>query len=224
MMSRMEQTLHSDALQVAAKALCGTGRQLVKAGLSPGTSGNISVLVEDLVLISASGTRLDALSVEHIAIVDRRGEHVGGARPSKEVPLHLAMYGRDTAFTAVVHVHSPWAVAASCLSPYSNTSALAPLTPYLVMRVGQVPLAPYAPPGSSRLGEDIGSMPMRFQAALMAHHGLVCAGASLEEGIDRATEVEEAARLMVLLNGKDTTVLSDAAVQELVAQWDSVWD
>lgn len=223
-MTQPKDSTRGALVEAAAVALCEAGRSLVVSGLSPGTSGNISIFVEDRILMSPSGYGLDAVRRDDVSVLDSNGTHVDGPQPSKEVPLHLAMYRRSPSATAVVHVHSPWAVAASCLPPWSDTSALAPLTPYLVMRVGQVPLVPYAAPGSAALARELSAMPMRFRAALLAHHGSISAGASLKDAIERATEVEEAARLSVQLAGLPARALTPAMVQDLVEKFQSVWD
>ena len=79
----------------AVDDLIAAGRTLVEAGLSPGTSGNVSVREGDRLLMSGTGTRLGALTPEDIAVLTLGGEPVNGIRPSKEVPLHVAMYARN---------------------------------------------------------------------------------------------------------------------------------
>ena len=126
----------------AAEQLIAAGRAVVEAGLSPGSSGNISVLDGDRLLITGTGASLGALTPQALTETALDGTHLGGARPSKETPLHLGLYARDERHRAVVHVHSPQAVALSGLAPGGEHSATPPLTPYVVMRVGQTPLLP----------------------------------------------------------------------------------
>ena len=203
--------------------LLAAGARVVADGLSPGTSGNISVRDGDRVLVSGSGTSLGRLGPDDVAVLDLDGRHLGGARPSKEWPLHLAFYARDVAHRAVVHVHSPYAVAASCLEPWSEASAVPPLTPYYVMRVGQAPLLPYRPPGDPGLGDDLAACPWELRAALLANHGSVLAGRDAAEACERAVELEEACRITLLTTGLPRRELTPEATRHLAARWSSPW-
>ncbi|MPV36287.1 class II aldolase/adducin family protein [Georgenia subflava] len=208
----------------AAELLCEAGRRVVDLGLSPGSSGNISVLVDGHILISATGTSLGALRPDDLSTIGLDGALGDGPKPSKEYPLHLEMYRRETSARAVVHLHSPAATAVSCLSPWSEHSALPPITPYLVMRVGQVPRVPYAAPGSRRLAENLATVPGELRAALLANHGSITSGRDLEAAIDAAIEIEEAARIVVALCGREVDLLSRQDVDELTARYGTVWD
>lgn len=203
--------------------LIETGRALVGAGLSPGTSGNISARDGDRILVSGTGTSLGHLSPEDFAIVALDGTMLGGAKSSKETPLHLGFYRRNATHRAVVHLHSPQATAFSCTEPWSETSAIPPLTPYFVMRVGRTPLLPYRMPGSAQLGDDILSAPGDFRAALLANHGSVVAGTDLSDAADRAIEVEEACRIALLTAGTSPRELTDEQILELCDRWQSPW-
>jgi 3-dehydro-4-phosphotetronate decarboxylase len=199
------------------------GARLVEAGLSPGSSGNISVLDGDRILLSGTGSSLGALTDDDVAVLDREGRHLEGARASKEWPLHTAFYRRDRSFRAVVHVHSASAVAASCLEPWAEHSAVPPLTPYFVMRVGQTPLLPYRAPGDPKLGEDLLTCRWDVRAALLANHGSVVAGRDLDEAVDRAAELEEACRIALLTHGLPRRELAPDQVADLAHRWDSPW-
>lgn len=203
--------------------LITAGRALVDAGLSPGASGNISAIDGERILVSGTGTSLGALSESDFAILDLDGTVTGGAKASKETPLHVGFYRRDPAHRAVVHVHSPQATAFSCTTPWSEISAVPPLTPYFVMRVGRTPLLPYRMPGSPQLGTDIFEEPGEFRAALLANHGSVVAGASLAEAVERAVELEEACRIALLTSGTQRRELAPAQVAELAERWNSPW-
>ena len=187
---------------MSVTALIAAGRQLVEAGLSPGSSGNVSVRDGDRVLISGTGTSLGRLTPDGIAEVGLDGTHLGGARSSKETPLHTAFYQREDGYRAVVHVHSPHAVALACLEPWAAHNAVPPLTPYFVMRVGQTPLLPYRHPGDPALGDD---------------------GADLDEAVDRATELEEACRIALLTAGSRRRELAPEHIRELAQRWSSPW-
>lgn len=122
-----------------------------------------------------------------------------------------------------MHVHSPHAVALSCTEPWAAHSAIPPLTPYFVMRVGQTPLLPYRHPGDPALGDDVRSWPQPIRAALLANHGAVVAGADLDDAVDRAIELEEACRIALLTAATARRELDPRAVRELAERWDSPW-
>ncbi|QDW63365.1 class II aldolase/adducin family protein [Oerskovia sp. KBS0722] len=210
-------------VDAAARTLCAAGRRLVDLGLSPGASGNVSVRWGDRVLVSPTGVPLGALRPDDVSVLDLDGAPVRGGRPSKEVPLHLAMYRRGPEVAAVVHVHSAHAVAYSCLPPWSTTSALPPFTPYLVMRVGQVPLVGYAPPGSDELATRLDDVQVDFRGALLAHHGSIVGAVGLDAAVDAAVEIEEAARVALALHGTAARVLPDDAVRDLADRYGTPW-
>jgi ribulose-5-phosphate 4-epimerase/fuculose-1-phosphate aldolase len=199
----------------AVDRLIHAGRALVEAGLSPGSSGNVSVRDGDRILMSGTGTRLGALAPGDIAVLDTQGTHLSGAKPSKEVSLHLALYAKNPDHTAVVHVHSPYAVTVSCLASWSDHSAVPPLTPYSLMRVGQVPLLPFAAPGDPAMGE--------LRAALLANHGAVVSGEDLDRAVDSTVELEEACRITVLTDGSDRRLIDAAEVRAITSRWGMPW-
>lgn len=203
--------------------LIDAGRRLVASGLSPGSSGNISARDGDRIFVTGTGVSLGELASTDFAVVSISGEYLGGARASKETPLHVGFYRRDEEHQAVVHLHSPQAVAMSCRVPWAENSAIPPLTPYFVMRVGQTPLLPYRHPGDEALGEDIHSAPWPLRAALLANHGSVVAGTSVHDAVDRAEELEEACRIALITDGAPRRELTVQQVRELADRWESPW-
>jgi 3-dehydro-4-phosphotetronate decarboxylase len=197
-------------------AVVQAGRQLCELGLSTGSAGNLSVRESGHILISPTGVPLDAMTTDLLSVLDLNGRLVEGPPPSKEVPLHVAFYGRAEAPAAVAHVHSPYATAHSCLAPWSETSALPPITPYLIMRVGHVPLIPYANPGDQAQAQTVHGYPQPINAVLLANHGPITAGATLGQAIERLVEIEQAARLCALTHGREPRHLSPAVVAELL--------
>lgn len=208
--------------------LVRAGAELTSLGLSPGSSGNASVRVGDVMLISPTGVpmgELDADDLARVSLADGDwGSHIGGPKPSKEFPLHLAMYARDPSGACVVHLHSTSSVAASCLEPWSEWSALPPLTPYFVMRVGQSPLIPYAPPGDADQANAVRMMSEPFQGALLQNHGQIAAGSDVETAVARAIEIEETARLRVALGEHPgVRTLSEAEARHLARNYGTPW-
>ncbi|WP_423921685.1 class II aldolase/adducin family protein [Frigoribacterium sp. 2-23] len=207
----------------AVDRLIAAGRALVAAGLSPGDSGNVSVRDGDRLLMTGTGTRLGALTPADISVLTLDGTLVDGPRPSKEVALHLALYAKNPGHAAVVHVHSPSAVALACLEPWSEHSAVPPLTPYVLMRVGQVPLLPFVAPGSSALGSVVIDSSLPFTAALLANHGSVASGVDLDGAVIAAVEVEESCRIALLTRGADRRLIPADQVMAITTAWGTPW-
>jgi len=203
--------------------LLAAGRALVAAGLSPGSSGNLSVRTASGLLMTGTGTELGALTADDLAVLDADGGQLSGRRPSKEVSLHLAMYARDAACRAVVHVHSPSVVALSCLAPWSAESAVPPLTPYALMRVGQAPLLDFVAPGDPAMGDLVRDCPHPFRAALLAHHGSVVGGPDLASAVDAAVELEEACRIALLTQGLDRRLIPHEQVVAITGRSGTPW-
>ena len=208
----------TDQLAAARRALVAVGRRLAAAGLAHGTSGNASVRSGDLVLLTPTGARLGSLTEDDIAVVRLADGSAAGPGPTatKEQPLHLAAYAARPDAAAVLHTHSPWATAVACLPPDADGNAeLPPYTPYSVMRLGAVPIAPYARPGSTELASGVGPRAARSDVVLLANHGPVTLGADPESAADLLDELEAAARLTLTLRGTAASRLPEAEVSEL---------
>lgn len=217
-------TIATTTATTAIDELIDAAHALATLGLSPGTSGNLSVRIADRVFLSATGASMATLTPGDLAELALDGTHIAGPRPTKEAPLHLAFYRKSERTRAVVHLHSAAAVAVSCLPPHSDLSALPPITPYFVMRVGQTPLIPYAAPGSSELASQIEQRTFAFRAALLQNHGLIVAGDSVARAVDAAIELETASEVLIRLGAQEFTPLSDAQSRELADRYDSCWE
>lgn len=204
----------------ARRELADTVRRLAALGLSPGGSGNASVRLDDRILITPTGGAFARTTPESLAVVRLDGEAEGDAdapKPSKEVPLHLAAYRERPDIRAVVHLHSPHATALAVLAA-PGTEALEPHTPYAVMRLGGLPVAPYARPGSAELGDSILGLLRGTDVALLGAHGSIAVGATLAAAADLAEEAESAAQVALLLRGADAPVLPADEVAALRAR------
>jgi ribulose-5-phosphate 4-epimerase/fuculose-1-phosphate aldolase len=191
------------------------GAALYDRGLTPGRTGNLSVRAGDQIMITPTNACLGRLDPARLAVTSMDGEHLAGDRPSKELVLHQALYRHHPTCTAVAHLHSTSAVAVSCLPGLSSDDALPPITPYFVMRVGRLPLIDYAMPGSAGLEEQVSRASERSRSVLMRNHGSMAAASSLEGAVDAVEEIEETARLYLLLDGRSPTYLGEEAVAEL---------
>ncbi|MFF1697700.1 class II aldolase/adducin family protein [Streptomyces sp. NPDC058257] len=210
-------------MSTARHDLAAAGARLASLGLSPGSSGNLSIREGSRVLITPTGTDLSAIDADGLTVLDLDGTHREGPRPSKEFPLHTAFYRRDPAAQAVVHLHSRHATAASCRLAWSEQSALPPLTPYFVMRVGQTPLLPYAPPGDARQAAELEQLPFPFRAALLQNHGPVVSGTSVTAAVDSAIELEETAALVLALGTLPKRLLTAEEASALAAKYGTPW-
>lgn len=191
------------------------GRSLHARGLTFGSSGNISVRLSDGWLMTPTNVSLDQLDPARISKLDDSGDWVSGDKPTKETFLHRAMYDRRPQSGGVVHLHSTHSVAVSCMADVDPDNVLPPITAYYVMRVGRLPLVPYYPPGDPALGLAVGDLADRHHAVLLANHGPVVAGTTLTEANNAIEELEETAKLFLLLRGVPTRLLTDAQVAEL---------
>jgi ribulose-5-phosphate 4-epimerase/fuculose-1-phosphate aldolase len=191
------------------------GKSLFDRRYTCGGSGNMSARVADGLIVTPTNSCLGRLGPERISKLDWDGKHIGGDPPSKEWILHLAVYRARPDAGAVVHLHSPHAVAVSCLNGLNVDNVLPPITPYFVMRIGRLPLVPYYPPGDPRLAEAVGRLAAKCRGVLLAHHGTVAAGKDLDEAVYNAEELEETARLFLILRNENYAVLDHDAVEEL---------
>ncbi len=193
------------------------GRSLFERGLTAGSSGNMSVKVDDGFLVTPTNSCLGYLDAERISKLDRDGRHIGGDAPTKELPLHFSFYEARASAKAIVHLHSTYATLLSCLSDVDADDAIPPITPYVVMRVGKVPVVPYTKPGSPDVVPHIRAKAPAHAAILLGNHGPVVSGASLEAAVFAAEELEETAKLVILSRGLPVRELPAVAIADLNA-------
>jgi ribulose-5-phosphate 4-epimerase/fuculose-1-phosphate aldolase len=199
--------------------ICRLGRSMFARGLTFGASGNISVRTTSGFLMTPTGVALDRLEPARLSLLDENGKHVAGDPPTKEAILHLAMYHERPKSNAIVHLHSTHSVAVSCLADVDAENVLPPITAYYVMRVGTLPLIPYHPPGDPDLAEAVRKKAGKHHAVLLANHGPVVAGATLDVAGNSMEELEETARLFLLLRGEQTRFLTQSQSAELRRQY-----
>src|SRR5277367_1364137 len=191
---------------------------LFARGFSVGSAGNISVRLPDGYLMTPTNSSLGRLDPDRLSKLDQDFLHVGGDKPSKEVFMHRAFYrARDDA-GAVVHLHSTQATAVSCLPDVDPSNPIPPLTPYFVMRVGRrMPIIPYYRPGDPAMEPAINAAAHDARAVLLANHGPVVSGRTLTDAVYAAEELEEAAKLYLLLRGNAPRLLTGRQVDDLLA-------
>jgi ribulose-5-phosphate 4-epimerase/fuculose-1-phosphate aldolase len=198
------------------EAICRFGRSLFERGLTPGSSGNISIRLEDGGwLVTPTNASLGFLDPDRLSRLDASGRLVSGDAPTKEVPLHRALYETRDAAGAVVHLHSTHAVAISMLPEIDPRAALPPMTPYYLMRCGQTALLPYYRPGDPAVADAIKGLAGRYASVLLANHGPVVSGDTLEAAVFAMEELEETSKLYLLLRGLNPRYLSPQQVTDL---------
>ena len=202
-------------------AICRFGELLHRRGYAHGSTGNISVRLDDGILITPTNSCMGLLDPERISKVAPDGTLVSGDKPSKENFLHLAMYEERPGARGIVHLHSTHSVAVSCLCHADPGNVLPPITAYYVMRIGRLPLVPYYRPGDMSLAEAVRAQARAHHAMLLANHGPVVAGKSLEDAVYNAEELEETAKLYLLLEGRQTRFLEPHQIVELQAAFPS---
>ncbi|HVK92413.1 MAG TPA: 3-oxo-tetronate 4-phosphate decarboxylase [Mycoplana sp.] len=192
------------------------GALLYERRLAHGSAGNLSVRLEDgSILVTPTNSSLGSLDPERISKVSPTGELLAGDPPSKEAFFHLAVYEERPTARAIVHLHSTHSVAVSCLCHADTTDVLPPLTAYYVMRIGRLPLVPYFRPGDRRLANAVRAVAKDHHAMLLANHGPIVAGKSLEEAVYAYEELEETAKLFCIIGDRPTSPLTCEAIEEL---------
>ena len=194
--------------------ICRFAKSLFDRGLTHGSTGNISVRLEDGWLMTPTGSSMGYLDPARLSRLDAAGAHLSGDEPTKEHSLHMAVYGARKA-GAVVHLHSTHSVAVSCLPDIDPANALPPVTAYAHMQCGHVAVAPYHPPGDLALADAVGGLAGRHSAILLANHGPVVAGQTLSAAVFATEELEATARLALLLRGLNPHLLTDDQLAEL---------
>lgn len=196
--------------------ICKVGASLFDRGLTAGSSGNISVRLDDGGwLMTPTNMSLGRLDPARLSRLDATGRLISGDQPTKEAFLHLSMYGERKDAAAVVHLHSSHATAVSILRDVDPNDVLPALTAYYVMRVGRLPLVPYFAPGDPDLAHAVRALASNHHAVLLANHGPVVAGTSLANAQYATEELEETAKLFLLLQNQALRLLSPEQIADL---------
>jgi ribulose-5-phosphate 4-epimerase/fuculose-1-phosphate aldolase len=195
--------------------LCEVAESFYQRGYAFGSTGNLSVRLEDQVWITPTGKSLKGLDPGQLACLDLQGASRNENRPSKEFPFHLAVYQQRKDAQAIVHLHTTYSVALSCLDSFDPENPLPPLTPYYFMRVAPLAVLPYFRPGSQALAAAVERAAPAHNCMLLRNHGVICSGSSLSEAVDRTEELEQTARLYFILRGEQVRYLTSDEIEEL---------
>ncbi len=205
--------------------ICFWAASIFERGLTGGASGNISARTEDGgLLVTPTGVSMGRLDPARLSRFDAMGNHVAGDAPTKEMPLHSAFYETRSNAGAVVHLHSTHSTALSMLPEIDPDDALPPLTAYAVMRVGKVALLPFFVPGDPATADAVRGLAGKRAAILLANHGPVVASRDLEAAVFAMEELEETAKLALLLRGTGAKPLDGGQIAAVVRTFDLEWD
>ena len=199
--------------------ICLLGKSMFDRGLTVGSSGNISVRTDGGWLMTPTNSCLGRLDPASLSKVDAEGNLLSGDKQTKESFLHLSVYGERPTAGAIVHLHSTHSVAVSCLADVDPKQPIPPITPYYVMKIGHLVLLPYYAPGDMTLANAVKEVAGKHHAILLANHGPIVAGKNLESAVYATEELEETAKLYLLLRGNRLKILTTEQVAELHRKW-----
>ncbi len=190
-------------MESVRERFCRYCRLFYRRNLVAGVGGNLAERVEKGILLSPSGVSLRAVRPDALVMVDENGRVLAGGLPTKDMPMHLAVLRARPEIRVVAHVHGIHLIAAAAgLKP--GRDSLPPLTPGFVHFAYPLPLLPFLLPGSRNLAESVAEAlsDPKTRAVLLQNHGLVVAGSDLEEALNVAEEIDEAAAVFVLSAGR----------------------
>jgi ribulose-5-phosphate 4-epimerase/fuculose-1-phosphate aldolase len=216
----------SDALR---NELVRVGRSLFARGYVHASAGNLSARTDGGTLITPTDACLGFLDPTQLAFVNDAGMQQSGARASKTLTLHRAIYAADPTARCVLHTHSTHLVALTLAGVWSEAAVLPPITPYFVMKVGQVPLVKYRRPGDPEVAQEVGGLASAacqrgapIRAVLLERLGPVVWHETPAAAMATLEELEETARLWLMSNPKPAP-LTERQLAELRAQFGATW-
>ena len=205
--------------------ICTLAKSMFDRGLTGGSTGNISARTTDGgLLVSPTGTSFGRLDPARLSRFNSAGQLIDGDPPTKEMPLHSAFYDTRSSAGAVVHLHSCHAVALSMMPDANEDNFLPPLTPYAIMKLGKVKLLPFFRPGDPAMGLAVRGLAGKRSAVMLANHGPVVAAKDIEAACNAIEELEDTARLAMMMRGINANMLSAAQVNGLITHFDVEWD
>jgi ribulose-5-phosphate 4-epimerase/fuculose-1-phosphate aldolase len=208
--------------------ICRVGRSLFERGYAHASAGNISVCLEDgSFLITPTDACLGFLEPSRLAHVGAQGEPLGGDRPSKTLALHRRIYAEDPDARCVIHTHSTQLVALTLEGVWREEAIVPPITPYVVMKVGRVPLIPYHRPGDPAVAERVAQAIAQarergapIRAVMLARLGPNVWHASPAAAMAVLEELEETAKLWRATKAEP---LGEAQIDELRRAFGAPW-
>lgn len=219
--------MNTDSLR---QDICQTGASLYARGYVHASAGNISVkLADGSFLITPTDACLGTLSAQELAHVDTRGVQISGARASKTLALHQAIYQSSPAARCIIHTHATHLVALTLKGVWHADDIVPPITPYFVMKVGHVPLIAYQRPGHPDVAVQVAETIRRFdqratpiRGVMLERLGPVVWHESPAQASAVLEELEETARLWLMSNGQ-ASALDESRIEALRQSFGAVW-
>ena len=199
------------------EAIVTVAASLFERGYTHGSTGNISVPLDDGLLVTPTGSSFGTLDPARLSKLDFDGRLLSGDRPTKEAFLHQSVYRARHRAGAVIHLHSTHSVALSCLPVHNPDDALPKLTAYAHMQCGCVAMVPYFKPGDAALAAAVERKASKHWSMILAHHGPVVAGKTLTAAMHATEELEQTAKLALMLEQKHPNTLTPAQIADLDA-------
>ena len=171
------------------------GKRLYERRLNGGYGGNISVKDDDMIYITPSGVPKDILDYSDIIVMDFKGNIIEGqGKPSSEMLFHILIYKVRDDVSAIIHAHPPIATGFAI----AHRPILEPIHEESVIMLGKVPVLPYEVTSSKELAKNVGEAIKEHNALLLANHGAITVGDSLEKAFRRMEELENLCEMLLV--------------------------
>ncbi len=193
----------------AVSDLITYSQALYDRGLVHASGGNTSVRVDDVVWITQTGAVLGELTQADLSKVTLKGEILAGGRPSKEMPMHLAMYQSRPDIHAIIHVHPTNTIAFSTKIPTPNFDSIPAYTAAFYVRAGRVPMTAYYPSGSDALHQAVAKLAPEYHAILLRQHGVTVGAGNMSLALGILEEIEQCCRIALLTNLQGATLTDE---------------
>jgi L-fuculose-phosphate aldolase len=214
--SEAERLFQSPEVQALKQQVCDIGRRLWEREYVDANGGNISIRVSDrLVLCTPTLVSKGFMKPEDLCLVDLEGAQVAGTKPrTSEILMHLQIMKRQPKAKAVVHCHPPTATAFAV----AGVTPPACMIPELEVFVGKVPLAPYRTPGTPEMGKLVADLSDQHNTILMANHGVVAWGNSVEDAYFKMEIIEAYCKTVIAASqlGTDLKTFSGEQMGDLL--------
>ena len=181
-------------------------KSLFERGKTAGSSANLSFIENDRIYITATNSCFGSLTTSSFSCLNIDSEHLYGPKPSKEFPMHLAFYKKRKDIKAIIHIHSFYSVLWSCIKHNNVTDIVPDYTPYLKMRLGEIALVPYAPPGSAELATLLEDSITDANGYLLANHGPIVGAKDILTAFYNVEELEESIKVAWYLKNENKDI------------------
>ncbi|MGJ8681091.1 3-oxo-tetronate 4-phosphate decarboxylase [Paraglaciecola sp.] len=203
----------------AKEQIVAFAKSIFDRGLTSGASANMSVRIEEGWVMTPTNTCFGFLNADELSVVALDGTLLKGLPPSKEFRLHKAMYDKRPDDRCIIHLHSTYATALSCLPAENANNVVPTYTPYLTMRLGPIAMVPYFAPGDDHLAEAVGEIAADHPGIIMANHGPIVSAQTVESCVYGMEELEESCKLALLLQGLPANKLTNEQISTLLTRF-----